>query len=310
VDREYQAGKAINFSWDFYSQGIQEVPSTGTVTVYNNAGTQVATSSVSIDTTGRMTYTLSAGYVTEARNYRVNLEYTVSGTVKNSAYLFDVVKYPLRCEVSDNDLFIYLNELRDKVKEKTFSTSAIGTVNTIVSSSLTADNRDYKGGYIDIFITATDVQTIVHQARITAYSQTTGTATFTPSYSAAIAADATFSIRPSFQQYIDNAFNMHIIKDLRNKVKNQGADLTGVAGGYIDSTVVNTLVIYKTLELYCFSQIESNGDKWDVRYQAFKGNYSDELEKLNEPFDRDNDGNISDTEDANRPSFSNLRMVR
>ena len=163
---------------------------------------------------------------------------------------------------------------------------------------------------IFIFIAVSDTVTKRHEARVTAYIQSSGTVTFTPAYSAVIASEIVFAIRPSFQIYIDNAFNGHVIRDIRNHVQSVNKSLSAVAGGYIDSTIVNTLTIYKTLELYCFSQVESKDDKWDVRAAQFSKNYSDELSRLFEPFDKDNDGNISSSEDSNRQNFANIRLRR
>lgn len=311
MHKEYQSGKQIVFEWDFYTYGIQDIPTSASISISNNSGTAVITSQpVVIDSTGTLSYTLAAGSVTEARNYRANLTYTVAGVEKNVAYLYDVVKYPLRNEVSDADLFIHLNELRDKIREKTASTTSTGGLNYLVCSSLKNDFKDYTGGFITISLTATDSTTVNHEAKIISWSQSTGTCTFSPSYTSTIASGTVFSIRPSFEPYILNAFNNFVLRDIRNKVYRYNTSLTSVAGGYIDSTAVNTLTIFKTLELYCFSQVESENDKWDVRYKAYAKSYADEFAKMCEPFDKDNDGNISDTEDSYRPMSCNIGVSR
>lgn len=311
MHKEYQAGKKIDFEWDFYTHGIQDIPTSGTISISNNSGTAVITSQpIVIDSTGTLTYSLAAGSVTEGRNFRVNITYTVAGVEKNVSYLYDVVKYPLRNEVSDVDLFLHLNELRDKIREKTATTDSIGGLNYLVCSALKNDFKDYTGGFINISITAADSTTVNHEAKIISWSPSTGACTFSPSYTSTIAIGTVFSIRPSFEQYILNAFNNFVLRDIRNKVYRQNTSLTSVAGGYIDSTVINTLTIFKTLELYCFSQIESTDDKWDVRYKAYAKSYADEFAKLCEPFDKDNDGNISDTEDSYRPMSCNIGVSR
>lgn len=311
MHKEYQVSKDINFSWDFYDHAIEEHPSIATISIYDNSGTAVISSAtLVIDSTGTLSYTLAAAKVTEGRNFKITLQYTARGQVQNVSYLYDVVKCPLRCEVSDNDLFLYLGELRDKVKERNIKITDTISGNAFLSSALTTDVRDYKGGQVDIFITASDTVTIKHEAKITSYVPSTGAVTFAPAYGSTIATNTLVTIRPSFQTYIDNAFNNHVMRDIRNKVNSYHTNLSAVASGYIDSTAVNNMVIYKTLELYCFAQVEEVDDKWSVRQKEFKQNYADEFIKIMEPFDADNDGDISTSENENRPNMVNIRIRR
>jgi len=303
LEREYQEAKAINFSFSYYEKGLQIVPTSATITIYDNGGgATLAATAMTVSAAGTLTYTLALASVVKKKNYRVDIAYIYNTVTYNQSYLYDVVSVPLRCQVSDDDLFIYVNELRNNVKELSQRTTALGTTSTLTAYGLTTDKRDYKGGYIDIFIETSDTASVIHKARITAYDTATGTMTFTPAYTAAIASGTTITIRPSFQTIIDTAFNSHVIKDIRNKV--------GIAGGYIDSTITNNMTIYKALEMYCFAQVESENDKWDVRQKNFRQNYVDELTKLSEPYDRDENGNISDSEDDMRPSFMNIGLTR
>ena len=83
-----------------------------------------------------------------------------------------------------------------------------------------------------------------------------------------------------------------------------------MAAPYIDTNVFNTLVIYKTLEAICLNAVEEQNDKWNIRYNYYAECYATEFSNFSLAYDRNEDGNISDDEDANRPVFNTITINR
>nr|BDD44685.1 hypothetical protein 15 [Legionellales bacterium] len=299
---EVQQSQDYTFSWSFYDKNIQLVPTEGTIKVYKpGGGTLVDTTAVTIGTDGIIRYTLdSANTGTVNYNYRIELTYNIAANIYRPFYLFDIVKTPIINTVRDEDLFQYVEELRDKNTPYTLKASSDGTVTTLISDELIPLNIDFKGGDIEIYITDTDT----HRAEISAWDKTTGTVTFAPAADTATSVDSgtRFAIRASYARFIDKSFTDHVMRDVRNRI--------GLAARFIDSTVVNNLTIYKALEMICFSKVEEEGDKWDIRSKKFKEEYSAEYVKIQEPVDIDDDGFIDDNENTKRVSFINKGIIR
>jgi hypothetical protein len=297
---EIQKSQDYPFTWSFYDKNIQEVPTSGTIKVYKPGGsTLVDTTAVSINTAGTISYTLLAANTgTVDYNYKIELTYTVDGVTSRPFYLFDIAETPLINTVRDEDLFQYVEELRDKVTPFQKETTSAGSTTTFVSTELSPLNIDFKGGDVELYIT----DTLTHRAEITGWNKTTDTATFTPAYTATIASGTRFNIRASYQRFIDETYNQQVSRDIRNRI--------GLKARFIDTTATRNLTVFKALEMICFSKIEVEGDKWDIRHKRFDKEYSDEYAKLNEPVDYNDDGEISDDEDKSRPSFLNKALTR
>lgn len=294
MHKEIQVDKAKTFTWRFYSNGIQLIPSAAKITISNKNGTVIVdAASGTIDAEGTITYAFSAVLNnTDDINFKAEVKYTVSSVDYYYWELFDVVYTPLTNNVRDEDLFKYVGELRGKIFEDLISTTSTGTTTTAVSTDLKSDKRDWTGGFCEIYIS----QAITHEALITGYAKSTGTITFTPAYTSAIASGLKVRLRTSYQEFIDEAFNEHVIQDVRGKVE--------VAAKYIDVNVVRKMTIFKALEIICLGRIEIENDKWALRVAKFEEMYSKQYAKLsNEPADNDLDGDISDTENKEKPNY-------
>lgn len=300
MHKEIQEDKAYTFTWRFYDNGIQLVPTAATITITDHNGGAIVTAGICIiDAEGTITYALTAALNdTDGKNFRNELKYTVSSVDHYYYELFDVVKCPLINQVRDEDLFIYVGELRDKIYEKTLVTTSAGSTTTLLDTKLKADRRTWKGGHVEIYIN----NNITHEGIITAYTSTSGTVTFTPAYSVAIPITITYRIRTGYQDIIDIAYDDHVTKDIRNKVP--------IKAGYIDSTITKNMTVFKALEIICIGKIEAEDDKWDVRKKLYQEMYKAEYSKLSEPYDIDEDGYIADEEDAERPSYLTRDIVR
>jgi hypothetical protein len=297
---EIEKDQDHTFSWSFHDRNIQEIPVEGTIIVYKNDGTTlVSSTAVSIETDGEIKYTLSASNTTDvACNYKIELQYKVGDVITRDFYLFDIVYTPLNDNTRDEDLFKYVPELRNKYTPYVKETTALGTSSSLISKELEPLNIDFKGGHVDIYVD----DTTVHSAEIINWEPALFRASFSPVYTSSIASGVRFRIRSSFQDFIDEAYINTVSRDIRNKI--------GIKARYIDSTVTRNLTVFKTLEMICFSNVEEEGDKWDIRATKFMNMYKDELTKLYEPADLDDDGNISDEEDASRPSPMNRSISR
>ena len=266
MDKEIQVNKDHIFTYKFYNNFIQIVPTSATVTVYDNGGTSLQTGSGSIDSDGTITYTfLATNNDTIDKNYKVVLSYVYNSITIDVVKLFDVVYYPLENLTIDSDLYLYLPDLRTMAYEREGETDNTGTLSTLQDDMLKSDDRDYTGGKVEIFVSNTKV----HDADITSYSKTTGVVNFSPSYSTTIATNLKYIIRTSYSTLITEAFEEYVIKDLRQRI--------GIASGYIDSFKIKRLVCFKALALYCFSSAEDKDSKWYMRYEKFAEMYSDEL---------------------------------
>jgi len=297
---EIEQSQDYTFSWSFYDRNIQEIPVEGTIVVYQNSGTElVSETAISIETDGEMRYTLqSANTGTIACNYKIELQYKVDDTVSRLFYLFDIVATPIKNNVRDEDLFKYVGELRSKYKPYVKETSSLGTSSSFISKEIEPLNINFKGGYVDIYID----DTTVHSAEVITWEPQLYRITFKPQYTDSIASGVRFRIRPSYQDFIDEAYDNIVCRDIRNKV--------GLKARYIDTTITRNLTVYKSLEIICFSNVEEEGDKWYMRANKFGQDYKDELQRLLEPVDADDDGNISDEENENRPSSMNRSIRR
>jgi len=297
---EIEKDQPYTFTWSFYDRNIQEIPVSGNITVYKNDGTTlVSETDVSIETDGEIKYTISAtNTATEACNYKIELEYQVGDLKSRLYYLYDVVYTPLVNTVRDEDLFKYVKELRDKHKQYVKETTALGTSASFISSELNSLGTNFKGGDVEIYIS----DTLTHNALVTNWEKALNRITFSPTYTSSIESGKRFTIRPSYQDDIDEAYDNVVSRDIRNKV--------GLKARYVDTTVTRNLTVFKTLEIICFSNVEEELDKWDIRSKKFADMYKSELMKLQEPIDYDDDGNISDQENADRPSSMNRSVKR
>jgi hypothetical protein len=298
---EIQKSTEYTFEWSFFDMNIQEVPVSGTITIYKPGGSTelVSSTAVAIETDGTIKYTLSADdAATVDRNYKIALTYQVGDVTKRPFYLFDIVETPLQNNVRDEDLFKYVGELRDKTFNQVIETTSAGTTTTFISTELSSLNQDFKGGNVEIYID----DTTTHTAEITNYESDIYRCTFTPAYSSAISTALKILIRSSYQRYIDTAYNDIVHRDIRNRVP--------IKAGYIDTTVLDNMTIYKTLEIICFDRAEETDDKWDRRATRFKDMYNQEMTKLSEAYDYNEDGDIDQYEENNPPSFMNIGISR
>lgn len=296
LHREVQKGIDVPFSFSRFDSKGQVIPTSGTYDIKDNSGTSVQNGVLVIDADGNMSFDfLTANNDTVAANFKIELLYVVNTVDTREYILFDVVETPLINIVTDKDLFVYVNVLRDKTFEKMGQTTSPGTTTTIVDVSLLADNRDWTGARGRIVQSGNTLD-----FRVTTWNRTTTTITFEPAIVATAAGDF-YNLRQSFDETIEESFSM-VRQDVRNKF--------GYTAGFIDSNVLKNLVVFKSLMFICNSNIESADDKWSLWTTTFMDDYKSEWGKLQEPYDTDNNGNISDKEDVERKSTAIVQVRR
>lgn len=300
VRREIEVDKDYEFTIKLYENGIQIVPSSASIVVTDNTGSEILSDNCSIGaSSGNITFTLSSANNTkQARNFKNSLTYIIDGETKYYYELFDVVAIPILNLCTDEVLFDKLGDMRKDITERVFKTTETGGVNELRSLQLTEDTRNYQGGKLKIYFD----QGFDHLARVVDYEKSSGSVIFEPAYTSAIPSDTTFKIRPSFQRQIDDTFERIVKRDIRNKI--------GIASRIIDGNLVTNMTAYKTLEMYSLSEIEQEGDKWDIRRLSFMQLYKDEFSALHEAVDANDDGNISDSEDENKTQFTSIEITR
>jgi hypothetical protein len=300
IHDEIQVDGDKTFTDKYYDNAIQIIPTSATYKIYKNSGTEIQSGTASIDSEGTITYTLTAANNdTKDVNFKRVTSYVYNGETIEVAYLFDVVKQPIVLTVNDTDLYSYLPQLRRDIYSLQGETDSTGSLSSLQDNKLKSDDRDFKGGKVEIFVSDTKM----HDANITAYSSTTGIVSFDPSYSSTITSGLKYVIRPSYTTQVEKAFYDYVRPLLRKRIGMS-------ASGFIDSQVVNKLVINKALEIICFSKIEETDDAWDIRYKKFKEDFNSEYASFTEAYDYDEDGDISDTEDQSKFGFMTVKVRR
>ena len=293
---------SIKFDYTFefteYDRNIAETPTSPTAIVYDNAGAVMATITGTLSGNDMSFLFLAADNTVLGRNNKIEITYTIGTTIKKINLLFDVVNVAILNNVSDENLFERLKDLRKMARFNSQST-AVGTTTTLIDSNLSAAPRiEWKGGMMEIIFEDLTVDNKLVEIQSFNGSDTL---TFSPAHTAVIPDNTFYILRASYQDQINNAYD-HVMGRVRSKV--------GVLAGYIDNNVINEMVIYRALYMITMAESDQEGDKWDYRSKTFKMEFEALFSTFGEAYDTDEDGNISDAEDANRPDFFSISLRR
>lgn len=295
--REISVNQDYTFSYTYYLNNIAQTPTNATAIIYNNSG-EIIESITGIISGNEMSFTFTASKnITIGRNFKIVMGFTANTLLVNVQYLFDVVKVALINNVNDEDLFKVLKDIRDISRFASESTSE-GTTSTIIDINLGADRRNWVGSYGEILYT--DVNTENKLIKITAFDGS-NTLTFTPLATSAIPIGTPYILRMSYQDQIEDAFS-YVMTRIRSKV--------GLLAGFIDSNLINNLIIYRALYIICVAESDQENDKWDYRAKVYNAEFNSLYGNFSEAYDTDGDGSISDEENETRPDFFNIKLQR
>jgi hypothetical protein len=302
MKREIQKSLDFNFSWYFSRDNITITPASSLVEFFNSSGTVIQASAAgTIAADGKVSKTLTAANIgTVERNYKVKITYTYNSETFIFYEIFDVVECPLVNNVRDEDLFVYIKELRDKVFTFSGKTTAAGNVggNTFIDEALKKPVDNFIGARAELYLTESDVRKL----EIQSIDKTTGTATFLPALGSAVPLAARYVMRGNYSAQIKAAWEDFAIIAAR--------DLTGIAAAFVDSNVFKNLTIFKALEIISGSYAEIAEDKWTAREKKFSDLYNKELTRLSsEMVDEDGDGSISASETTAGAGFSTCGVI-
>lgn len=281
VDREIKKATAHTFTFNEYYQSVKVIPTAATITIYDNAGAAIlSAATVSIAASGTMTYTLSGTLIPDAKkNYKIELCYTVSGVAYYQYYLFDVVHTPIEKILADEDLFVYMPELRDSFSRAGEAT-ADGTTTTLIDSRLSGADNFCRNGVIDIFLDPSI------SAVVSSFASSTRTITFSPAAAAAITKGTRYRMRPTYQVEIDAAF-----ENVRDDLRKESEQISR----YIDSYAVMRAHLFATLALICGQKYDQINDKWYIKKLEYEKKYENQ-KRIILGIDRSGDGNMSEYE--------------
>lgn len=298
-DREIRESTDHALEWRVYDYAIQAVPSMATVSVFDNTGTAVVDgASASIDADGTITYTIAGTDIPSPRsNYRVELAYVISGSTHYINELFDVVKTPIQNITTDDDLYVYVPELRDKLTtyEGSATSELTGSPNTLRSTNIRYITEALQGGYVEIYL-----DTEMLKRLVVSVDKSNGDIVFDPAHTTDIPQGTRYALRGSYTNAIKAAF-----EEVRQVVRNRAK----TASAYIDSYVIQRAVVYRAIAIIAAAYVEETDDKYDLRRTMYTDMYNSEIARLVEPIDTNGDGNISDYEDDNRASIYSVGLT-
>ena len=188
-----------------YSDNTALVPTSATVTIYKNDGSELQASATAIvnATTGEMTYALTTTHTADTGlNFKATWAYIVSGTTYYENQLFDVVKSILSIPITDIDLFNELDSLRKVAKQENGTATSGSTTTLLDTSKRKEDDNFWKGGTLTILSGTNSGQS----RPITAFVQSTSTVTVSPAFGSSIDATSVYQIVRSFTNKIIQSF--------------------------------------------------------------------------------------------------------
>lgn len=269
-------------SFTYRENGIPVAITDPKITIYNNAGTEkLAQIAATTPSVGVMSYDVAAALIpTIDVSWRANWEFKVGAVTKYEEQLFDIVNQILNNPVITSDIIGRAPFLDDQNYRQVF-TSEGGSSNTIESAELIQDANWWTNGAVEITggTNAGTTRKVIDFVN--------AVLTVSPSYGEDIIDDSICNVIRSYEKEIIEAFDIFLVDLKKFNLK---------SNRMIGSEQIREFVINKTIELVCGNFTKDIADIWNLREDKFKGKY-DEL--FNNPifdYDRNNDGDIGESE--------------
>jgi len=296
MKKEIRVSTAEILTFEYWENDVKLIPTGANIIILDKTGTEIlASTACSIDAAGTVTYTILSTLITEVDiNFRAEVIATIAAAEKITYLLFDVVKTPIESIISDEDLYGFVDSLRDSAETISSKSTATGTTSTLIDKSKLTQVDDYwNGGRLEI-----NQSDVIKYAKVTDFVSTTSTITFSPVLASLVATDTTYRLRSSYQQKIDEAFQI-----LKLEVRNRKE----LISGFIDSYAFRLPHIYKTIALACMGKKDDVDDKWSIWQAEFNLMYDNWIKQFNAGYDTDGDGSIADDETGQSVNSVNIK---
>jgi hypothetical protein len=227
----------------------------------------------------------TASYTWDSSDQEIDCNYIaimkIDGVYINR--FFDIYYYPFQNLVVDSDLFKEDSRLKNEIAE--FSGKAdSGNTSTLVDANLadTSDD-DYNGGLIELFY---DGKSEIR--KITDYSASTNTVTFSPVVNTAVSEGLGYCIRKSYQELIDLAGEQ--MQERFQQMEKRPYLL-------IDHSQMNRVIIYKAIELYYKDKRKEIDDEYDLKMRYYQDALNTYMETTIWKYDSNSTGTLDLTDE-------------
>lgn len=264
-------------TYEVWDHGQHVVPSSGTISISRSADVDVGPSSVTVAADGTCSY-VPGSAVTGDYGENLRAEWTLNFPCYARRYtqLFDVVQFPIRSLVTDEDLVAECAELQ-RQKYIAYGTAQGGGSSEITDQGLMDYPDDhFKGGTVEI-VAGTNAGQV---RRVSTSVQSTGKITVSSAFAASIDDTSEYVARRTYQKEIDRAFG------------EMCADVD--ARGYRPALIVNsedlkTPHVYLTLAKVCRDLAKSSDDIWWARAEKYAELYTASMSAQKWQYDSDED---------------------
>ena len=269
----------------YYENSLQVIPTSGVITIYDNAGAvKVAETTITIESgVGTMTYIVLAAVADDVySNWRAVWKFVVAGKTIYRTTLFDVVRNILENPVVDEDIINAAFFLKDQNYSKIFTADS-GNKTTIVSTELTEKDDYWNGGSVEV-VSGTNLGQV---RKVTDFVASTNTLTV-ETFTGLIDGTSKVLLIRTFKKEIDRAFDR-----FKLDVKNRGIHIDRI----IDNNQVKEYIIILALHYICMGFSTDVADIWFSKAEIYEKDYKKLIGTAVFEYDEDNDGNIESTEE-------------
>ena len=276
-----------------YENNIQIIPTSGTITIVKNDGSDmpdpVEDESITIDADGTMKYQINAAncaYIGEA--FKATWKYIYGGITYQVQTLFDIVLSKLQIVITEQDLIDRYEPLQeDYYRMFGKITSVPSSLNQLIDAESFTEADDYfTGGKIKMLSGLSQD----FESKVNAYEQSTGTFTLVKNFPNSRAINDKFVVSTSYQNDIESAWN-EILSWIRNK---------GLRPALImDSESLKELHILMTLRNIFFKA----GEPRRYEYEEYKAAANTKKSNTKFIYDTDEEGNPSTADDESGQVF-------
>jgi hypothetical protein len=285
----YQKTGTIRLS--VYQDNRPIVPTSAKITLYKPGSTSElqAQDTASIDgTTGEMTYSITVTHTASYDlNYKAVWEYVYNGITYYETQLFDVVKSMLSIPITDDDIYVECEQIRNiNVQEQGTATAGAGGTITDTLNRKESDNY-WKGGKVEILS-----GTGAGQVRdITSFIQSTSVISVTPNWGTNPDTTSIYRVIKSFASKTEQCF-----EDVETSLYNKGKRDSLI----LESSQIKYPLLFLVIHKICQDMISEKEDKWEMLSDKYWKKYENAFSNMVLEYDEDESGGIAGDEEADQ----------